>query len=537
MIIGSVAYIAPEQVTGGADRRAHRRVRGRHHAVRDAHRAAAVHRRVAARGGVRARERATCPAVSTLVGGIPPARRPAGAGGDQPGPAAAAARRGACSCRRRGRCAGIAEPAERSPARGRRRRPAASPYGGAEPVRADAARHWAARRLAHHGRRRRLRAATAARRRGTAGAGTTPARPAARTTAATARRRARHGGARAVPAAVAVQQAAGVPGGALVVACSGSCGGGWWLTSGRYTPVPAVAGLTETAAAQALRQAGFQVRTGSPVIDDNVPKGDVISTSPSGRALPGATIVLTVSAGTADDHGAAGARARSWRRRETALLRKAGLTVAAATKPVGVRQPRSSARWRAPRRPPAPRGRRTSRSTWMSSPGSRCPTWSGRTSDTIQQWAGSNHINLQQTHGDEQPAAGHHRPPSPRSRARRCSRGRRRQRLRVERAAAGALSPNLQGENFQQVQQDAAAARLHQVDGAAGLRPRTARRRGRARPGQAPPSSRSPCTTARLRDRRVSVSAAMRTQSWFWFGQPAREGGPPARDHALTRAT
>ena len=51
------------------------------------------------------------------------------------------------------------------------------------------------------------------------------------------------------------------------------------------------------AATQALHQAGFQVRTGPSVIDDNVPKGEVISTSPSGRALPGATIVLTVSHG------------------------------------------------------------------------------------------------------------------------------------------------------------------------------------------------------------------------------------------------
>ena len=39
------------------------------------------------------------------------------------------------------------------------------------------------------------------------------------------------------------------------------------------------------------------MRTGSPVIDDNVPKGEVIGTSPSGRALPGATIVLTISSG------------------------------------------------------------------------------------------------------------------------------------------------------------------------------------------------------------------------------------------------
>ena len=81
------------------------------------------------------------------------------------------------------------------------------------------------------------------------------------------------------------------------VLLAGLAAGGWYLTSGRYAPVPAVAKLTAVQAAQALRQAGFHVRTGPPVTDDNVPKGEVISTSPSGRALPGATIELTLSSG------------------------------------------------------------------------------------------------------------------------------------------------------------------------------------------------------------------------------------------------
>jgi eukaryotic-like serine/threonine-protein kinase len=74
-------------------------------------------------------------------------------------------------------------------------------------------------------------------------------------------------------------------------------GGGWWLASGRYTKVPAVSKLTAAQAEQSLRQAGFQVQSGPTVVDDNVPKGEVVSTSPSGRALPGATIVLTISKG------------------------------------------------------------------------------------------------------------------------------------------------------------------------------------------------------------------------------------------------
>jgi len=112
-------------------------------------------------------------------------------------------------------------------------------------------------------------------------------------------------------------------------------GGGWWLTSGRYTTVPAVDKMTAAAAKQALRQAGFQVRTGSSEIDDGVPKGDVIAVSPSGRALPGTTITLTLSQGpkmiTVPQIPATDSVAQA-----QAALKAAGLTVAAGTKPVGV---------------------------------------------------------------------------------------------------------------------------------------------------------------------------------------------------------
>src|SRR6185312_10235888 len=98
------------------------------------------------------------------------------------------------------------------------------------------------------------------------------------------------------PAALAVQQPRRVRAG------RGAAPGrdhrrGWYLTSGRYTSVPAVGKLTAQEATRTLHQAGFQVRTGPSVINDDVPKGEVISTSPSGKALPGATIVLTVSQG------------------------------------------------------------------------------------------------------------------------------------------------------------------------------------------------------------------------------------------------
>jgi beta-lactam-binding protein with PASTA domain len=72
---------------------------------------------------------------------------------------------------------------------------------------------------------------------------------------------------------------------------------GWFLTSGQYTPVPSVAGLTESRAAATLQADGFKVKVGHSVHDNTYAAGDVVSTSPSGRATGGATIVLTISAG------------------------------------------------------------------------------------------------------------------------------------------------------------------------------------------------------------------------------------------------
>ena len=172
-------------------------------------------------------------------------------------------------------------------------------------------------------------------------------------------------------------------------------GGGWYLTSGRYASVPAVSKLTAAQAAQTLRGAGFHVRTGPAVIDDNVPKGEVISTSPSGRALPGATIVLTVSQGprmitVPPTQGDTVAQAE-------ALLRKAGLTVAAKTVPVGVPSnphlgtvagttPADGTSW--------PENKPVSVNVVA---GLALPNLVGQDIGTIQGWAGQNHINIQPT--------------------------------------------------------------------------------------------------------------------------------------------
>jgi beta-lactam-binding protein with PASTA domain len=181
-----------------------------------------------------------------------------------------------------------------------------------------------------------------------------------------------------------------------VVAVAGLGGGSWWLTSGRYTTVPSVTGLTSATARQELSQAGFKVATGTGEIDNNVPKNDVISTSPSGRALPGATVTLTVSLGpkmitvppVTGQQSLAGAEQ---------VLRAAGLTVSSTTKPVGVTgtvdlgavagtMPPAGTSW--PQNRPV---------TIEVVAGLSLPTLVGQDINAIQQWAGQNHITLQPT--------------------------------------------------------------------------------------------------------------------------------------------
>jgi serine/threonine-protein kinase len=109
--------------------------------------------------------------------------------------------------------------------------------------------------------------------------------------------------------------------------------GGWWLASGRYSPLPAVDGMPGAAAAHTLETDGFTVRMGTPVTDNNVPKGDVVSTTPSGRAVKGATIVVTVSTGPRMIvvPPVSGKSLSD----SIALLRAAGLTVSDTPKDVG----------------------------------------------------------------------------------------------------------------------------------------------------------------------------------------------------------
>jgi eukaryotic-like serine/threonine-protein kinase len=73
----------------------------------------------------------------------------------------------------------------------------------------------------------------------------------------------------------------------------------WWLTTGRYTNVPRVTGMTLTAAKGELSAAGFTVTTGAPRLDNRFAKGQVIRSVPAGgqRVAKGGQITLIPSAG------------------------------------------------------------------------------------------------------------------------------------------------------------------------------------------------------------------------------------------------
>jgi eukaryotic-like serine/threonine-protein kinase len=73
----------------------------------------------------------------------------------------------------------------------------------------------------------------------------------------------------------------------------------WFQLSGRFVPVPDVRNMTTTAATTQLRDAGFSVRLGRPEPNNKVTKGDVAITVPAvGQRMPRTgTITLIPSAG------------------------------------------------------------------------------------------------------------------------------------------------------------------------------------------------------------------------------------------------
>jgi len=73
----------------------------------------------------------------------------------------------------------------------------------------------------------------------------------------------------------------------------------WWQTAGRYVTVPPVRGLAAATARLEVRNEGLTAKMGAPQFSNAVAKGKVISTSPAigSQVGKGGTVTLTVSAG------------------------------------------------------------------------------------------------------------------------------------------------------------------------------------------------------------------------------------------------
>jgi eukaryotic-like serine/threonine-protein kinase len=240
--------------------------------------------------------------------------------------------------------------------------------------------------------------------------------------------------------------------------------GGWWLTSGRYRAVPTVDGLSASNASAALVQAGFHVRRASSLIDNDVPKGNVVSVSPSGRALPGTTIAMTVSLGPRmiTVPSVAGKSVAD----ATAALRAAGLTVSSTTKPVGVTgqvvvnsTPGSTPAAGTVALNSVAGTTPAANTSWQQNKpitidvvaGLSLPPLTGEDIGTIQQWAGQNNIQLQlnQVASNkpqgiivaQSPGPGTPVPPGGTVT------------LSVSQGPPEVQIPNLQGQSFQQAQQ------------------------------------------------------------------------------------
>jgi eukaryotic-like serine/threonine-protein kinase len=189
--------------------------------------------------------------------------------------------------------------------------------------------------------------------------------------------------------------------GVLILAAAGA--GGWWFTQRADTKVPAVAGLTESQAVAQLRQEGFSVHEAEAVTSNTVKAGDVVRTTPAAgtKLHKGAGVTLIPSSGprllkVPDVSGQQLSDAKQ-------ALRSDGLTVgqvhkvASSSVDAGIvisTAPAAGLRW--PQTKPV---------TISVSEGPPLPNFVGQNVQAIQAWAGQNGIqlNVQQDADSDQP--------------------------------------------------------------------------------------------------------------------------------------
>jgi eukaryotic-like serine/threonine-protein kinase len=187
----------------------------------------------------------------------------------------------------------------------------------------------------------------------------------------------------------------------LIVALGVGIGlGGWWLFSGRFTDVPGVSGVSVGQATAVLTADGFTVRQGARVHSNTVAKGRVIGTSPTGRVSKGATIALVVSDGpfssvvpTVQGKTQAAAQAALRHVHLVATVQKVGASVPVGTV-IGTNPPAGTT-WP-----------QTKTVTILVASGPPLPNFTGMSIDAAQQLAGQYNVNLQQQpdNNSQQPA-------------------------------------------------------------------------------------------------------------------------------------
>jgi beta-lactam-binding protein with PASTA domain/tRNA A-37 threonylcarbamoyl transferase component Bud32 len=178
---------------------------------------------------------------------------------------------------------------------------------------------------------------------------------------------------------------------ALVVALGLGFGlGGWWLFSGRFAHVPVVAQDSVSQATAILTADGFHVRQGAQVHSNTIPKGRVVATSPAGRVSKGATISLLISAGpftsrVPDVHNdtQAAAQAALAHVHLVSTIQKVGSnapvgTVVGTNPPAGTTWPQ------------------TKTVTILVAAGPPLPDFTGQSIDAARQWASQNNVTLQE---------------------------------------------------------------------------------------------------------------------------------------------
>ena len=177
--------------------------------------------------------------------------------------------------------------------------------------------------------------------------------------------------------------------------------GGWWLTTGRYAQVPGVAGDSVATATAALTANGFIVGKDVQVHSNIVRKGAVLGTSPAGRVSKGTHVALLVSSGpftsvvpNLQNDTVAAAQAALQRLHLTSTIAKVG-----SSSPVGTvtgTNPVAGTTW--PQTKPV---------VIQVSSGPPLPNFVGENVQTAQQWAQQHGVTLnQQQDNNSQQAAG-----------------------------------------------------------------------------------------------------------------------------------